>query len=255
MPALFLGHGNPMNALQSNDYTHAWAAIGQNLPRPRAVLMISAHWYIRGTFVTAMRTPRTIHDFGGFPQALYEIHYPAPGDPELAAHIADLLAPVGANLDQHWGLDHGAWSVLCHVFPGADIPVVQLSIDKTQAADFHYQTGKLLAPLRNENILIIGSGNIVHNLHTYAWGKQNVAPHDWAERFETRVRDALLTSNDTALINYETLDNEAMLAVPTPDHYLPFLYILGLRQKNETVSFPVEGFDGGSISMLAIQLG
>src|SRR5690606_34798151 len=143
--------------------------------------------------------------------------------------------------------DHGAWSVLCHVYPGADIPVVQLSIDKTQAPDFHYQTGKLLASLRDENILIMGSGNIVHNLHAYAWGKQNVAPFDWAERFESKVRDALLTGNNNALIHYETLDPEAMLAAPTPDHYLPFLYILGLRKENEALSFPVEGFDGGSI--------
>jgi len=183
MPAIFLGHGNPMNALMSNAYTKAWATIGAKVPRPRAVLSISAHWYIRSTSVTAMPAPRTIHDFGGFPPELYQAMYPAPGDPVLASRLQTLLNSVSVGRDEQWGLDHGTWAVLRHVFPRADIPVVQLSIDKTQPAAFHYEIGKRLAPLRDEGILIVGSGNLVHNLHAYAWGRRAVEPYDWAVRF------------------------------------------------------------------------
>jgi len=255
MPAIFFGHGNPLNALLRNDYTNKWAAIGASIPKPKAILCVSAHWYLPGTAVTAMPSPRTIHDFGGFPRELYEVKYPASGSPELATRVADLLAPIPVELDQRWGLDHGTWSVLCHVFPQADIPVVQLSIDETREPQFHYEVGKLLAPLRDEGVLIIGSGNIVHNLHTYAWGKHDVEPFDWALRFETRARELLRRGDDGPLVNYETLGNDALLSVPTPDHYLPLLYVMGLRRKGEEVSFPVEGFDGGSISMLTIQFG
>jgi 4,5-DOPA dioxygenase extradiol len=202
-----------------------------------------------------MPSPRTIHDFGGFPRELYEVNYPAPGSPELATRVADLLAPIPVELDQRWGLDHGTWSVLCHVFPQADIPVVQLSIDETREPQFHYEVGRLLAPLRDESVLIIGSGNIVHNLHTYAWGKHDVEPFDWALRFETRARELLGRNDDEPLVNYETLGNDALLSAPTPDHYLPLLYVMGLRRRGEEVSFPVEGFDGGSISMLSVQFG
>ena len=255
MPAIFFGHGNPLNALLRNDYTNKWAAIGAAIPKPKAILCVSAHWYLPSTAVTAMPSPRTIHDFGGFPRELYEVKYPAPGSPELATRVGDLLAPIPVELDQRWGLDHGTWSVLCHVFPEADIPVVQLSIDETREPQFHYEVGKLLAPLRDEGVFIIGSGNIVHNLHTYAWGKHDVEPFDWALRFETRARELLRRDNDGPLVNYETLGNDALLSAPTPDHYLPLLYVMALRRKGEEVSFPVEGFDGGSISMLTVQFG
>jgi 4,5-DOPA dioxygenase extradiol len=255
MPAIFFGHGNPMNALLKNAYTDGWATIGNQLPRPAAVLAVSAHWYFPSTAVTASLAPRTIHDFGGFPQELYQVEYPAPGSPELAKRVQDLLAPVSVELDEHWGLDHGTWSVLCHVFPQADIPVVQLSIDETQPPEFHYEIGKRLAPLREEGVLIIGSGNLVHNLHTYAWGRHRVEPFEWAVRFEQRARELLLNGDDVPLIAYETLERDAMLSVPTPEHYLPLLYVLGARRKGEVVSFPVEGVDGGSVSMLTVRIG
>jgi 4,5-DOPA dioxygenase extradiol len=255
MPAIFFGHGSPMNALQRNSYTEAWQRIGKALPKPKAILCISAHWYVPGTFVTAMSAPRTIHDFGGFPRELYEVEYPAPGDPELANYIKTLLAPTSVGLDQRWGLDHGTWSVLRHLFPEADVPVVQLSIDETQPAAFHYELGGRLGPLRDEEILIIGSGNLVHNLHTYAWGRRPVEPFDWAVRFEERARALLLAADHAPLIAYEKLGRDAMLSVPTPDHYLPLLYVIALRREDEPVSFPVAGVDGGSISMLAIQVG
>jgi 4,5-DOPA dioxygenase extradiol len=255
MPAIFFGHGNPMNALMNNAYATGWAAIGTKISRPKAVLSISAHWYCPGTSVTAMPAPRTIHDFGGFPSELYQIQYPAAGDLALASRVQTLLAPIPVIGDDQWGLDHGTWAVLCHVFPRADVPVVQLSIDKTQPAAFHYEIGKRLAPLRDEGVLIIGSGNLVHNLHTYAWGRRLVGPCDWAVRFEKRVRELLLTADDDPLIAYETLGPDAMLSIPTPDHYLPLLYVIGLRKQGEQTSFPVEGVDGGSVSMLAIQIG
>ena len=255
MPAIFFGHGNPMNAVQRNAYTEGWAAIGARIPRSRAVLAVSAHWYLSGTAVTAMAAPRTIHDFGGFPSELYEIRYPAPGDPELARRVRSLLAPVPVQLDEQWGLDHGTWSVLCHVFPDADVPVVQVSIDATQPAVFHYELGRQLAPLRDEGILIIGSGNLVHNLRTYAWGRQPAKPFDWAVRFEQRVWELLVAADDDPLINYEAQGRDAMLAVPTPDHYLPLLYVIALRREGEHVSFPVQGIDGGSVSMLTVQIG
>lgn len=255
MPAIFFGHGNPMNALADNAYTKGWASIGRSLLRPNAVLCISAHWYLSETAVTAMDTPRTIHDFGGFPPELYKVQYPAPGAPQLAARVKGLLAPLSVELDQGWGLDHGTWSVLCHVFPHADVPVVQLSIDETKPPEFHYEIGKLLAPLRDEGILIIGSGNIIHNLHTYAWGRHEVKPFDWAVRFETLARDLLLKGDDAPLVSYEMLGRDALLAAPTPDHYLPLLYVLGLRRPGDEITFPVEGFDGGSISMLTVRLG
>jgi 4,5-DOPA dioxygenase extradiol len=256
MPAIFFGHGNPMNALLRNAYTEGWAAIGESIPRPKAVLCVSAHWYLPGTAVTALGAPRTIHDFGGFPRELYDVEYPAPGSPELAARVYDLLKPLEVELDEKsWGLDHGTWSVLCHVFPQADVPVVQLSIDETKPPEYHCQVGKRLAPLRDEGILVIGSGNIVHNLHTYAWGRHEVEPFDWAVRFETKARELLLSGDDARLVNYESLGRDALLAAPTPDHYLPLLYVIALRRKNEAVNFPVEGFDGGSISMLTVRIG
>jgi 4,5-DOPA dioxygenase extradiol len=255
MPAIFFGHGNPMNAIINNAYTEGWAFIGNSIPRPKAILAVSAHWYIPATAVTASLRPRTIHDFGGFPQELYKVQYPAPGSPELAHRVQDLLAPVSVGLDESWGLDHGTWSVLRHVFPNADIPVAQLSIDETQSQQFHYDLGKRLSPLRDEGVLIIGSGNIIHNLHTYAWGRHGVDPFDWAVRFEEHARELLLKGEDAPLIAYETLGREAMLSIPTPEHYLPLLYVIALRRKGEPVSFPVEGVDGGSVSMLTVKVG
>lgn len=256
MPAIFFGHGNPMNALANNDWTKGWAAIGQTIPWPRVVLCVSAHWYLPATMVTAMSRPRTIHDFGGFPRELYQINYPAPGNPELAVRVQEMLAPLEVNLDdRHWGLDHGTWSVLCHIYPEADVPVVQLSIDETQPPEFHYETAKRLNNLRDEGVLIIGSGNLVHNLHTYSWENRKVEPFDWAVRFENRARELLLADDHAPLINYQSLGRDAMLTAPTPDHYLPLLYVIAQAREGDDVTFPIEGFDGGSISMLAIQIG
>ena len=244
-----------MNALQTNAWTRGWAAVGSTLPRPRAVLSISAHWYITGTAVTAMESPRTIHDFGGFPRELFAVRYPARGDAALAARVQQLLAPLPVSADLNWGLDHGTWSVLRHLFPQADVPVVQLSIDETQPASFHYALGVRLQPLRDEGILLLGSGDIVHNLHAYAWGRHPQAPYDWALRFEGHVREALTRGDHVPLIDYAALGRDALLAVPTPEHYLPLLYVLGASLPGEAVSFPVEGMDGGSVSMLAVQFG
>lgn len=255
LPTIFFGHGNPLNAIQRNAYTEAWAGIGEAMEKPKAVLCVSAHWYIPETVVTAMPQPRTIHDFGGFPRELYEVHYPAPGSAELAQRVHQLLAPIPVALDQNWGLDHGTWSVLCHVFPQADVPVIQLSIDETQPPEFHFQVGQHLAQLRDEGVLVIGSGNLVHNLHTYAWGRHDVEPFDWAVRFENRARE-LMTGGDFApLVDYESLGRDALLSVPTPDHYLPLLYVLGAAQTDDSISFAVEGLDGGSVSMLSVQFG
>ncbi|MGH7708131.1 MAG: 4,5-DOPA dioxygenase extradiol [Vulcanimicrobiaceae bacterium] len=255
MPAIFFGHGNPMNAIEDTLYTRAWTAIGAELPRPKAVLVISAHWYLDATLVTAMDEPRTIHDFGGFPQKLYDVEYPAPGSPELAGRVQAMLAPLAVERDEQWGFDHGTWSVLCHVYPQADVPVVQLSINETHPPRFHYELGRRLAPLRDDGVLIVGSGNIVHNLHAYAWGRHPVEPFDWAVRFEQHARKLLADGDVGPLIDYEALGRDAQLAVPTPEHFLPLLYVIGARCEGEPVTFPVEGFDGGSISMLSVRIG
>ena len=244
-----------MNAVQRNPWTDSWTEIGRTIAKPKAVLCISAHWYIPATVVTAMAEPTTIHDFGGFPRELFEFRYPAPGSPELAARVIELLGPGTIPDDRNWGLDHGTWSVLCHVLPDADVPVVQLSIDETKPAEWHYELAKKLGPLRNEGVLVVGSGNVVHNLHTYAWGRHGVQPFDWALRFDQQARELMLAGNDIPLVDYESLGKDALLSAPTPDHYLPLVYILGLRRPDDEVSFPVEGFDGGSISMLSVRLG
>ena len=255
MPAIFVGHGNPMNAVRENVYTRAWTEIGRNLPRPQAIVAVSAHWYMPGTAVTISTSPRTVHDFGGFPPELYKVLYPAPGGPMLAARLQKLLAPVPVTLDDRWGLDHGTWAVLRHMYPGADVPVVQLSIDETQPASFHHAIGERIAPLREEGILIVGSGNLVHNMHTYAWGAHDLEAYDWARIFEERARQLLSAAEHAPLINYEKLGREAMLSVPTPDHYLPLLYVIGAQISNDEVSYPVQGVEGGSISMLSVQVG
>lgn len=244
-----------MNAVESNGWTEAWSAIGRSVPRPKAILAVSAHWYLPATLVTAMEMPRTIHDFGGFPRKLYEVTYPAPGSRVLAERVQALLDPMEVGLDDRWGLDHGTWSVLRHVFPDADVPIVQLSIDETQPPGFHYQLGQRLAPLRDEEVLILGSGNLIHNLHAYAWGRHAPEPFDWAVRFERLARELLLSGNVLPLIDYDLLGSDVVLSVPTPDHYLPLLYVLGARAAGEAITFPVEGMDGGSISMLTVQVG
>ncbi len=256
MPVIFFGHGNPMNALERNEYTEAWANIGKSIPCPKAILCISAHWYVPYTAVTAMEKPPTIHDFGGFPLELFEFQYPAPGSPKLAERVAGLLSPVEVGLDDQWGLDHGTWSVLCHVFPEADIPVVQLSIDKTKPARFHYESAKKLAALRDEGVLIIGNGNIVHNLRFFSMNAKSDSSFDWAIRFDASVRENILSGDHKSLIDYESFGRDAELSVPTSEHYLPLLYVLGLEREGDKISFPAEGFDGGgSISMVSVQIG
>jgi 4,5-DOPA dioxygenase extradiol len=255
LPAIFFGHGNPMNAVASNGYTDAWRRIGQETPRPKAILSISAHWFVPETGVTITTAPRTIHDFGGFPPELYQVQYPAPGDPALARRVQKLLSPIEVALDNSWGLDHGTWSVLRHVYPAADIPIVQLSVHETKPASFHFEIGRKLAPLRDEGVLIVGSGNLVHNLHTYAWGRHPRDPYDWAVRFEDAAKGMMLAGDLKPLVDYEALGRDATLSIPTPDHYLPLLYVLASLQQGDVVRFPVEGVDGGSISMLAVQIG
>ncbi len=254
-PALFLGHGNPLNALADNAWTAAWRELGRTLPKPKAILAISAHWYVEGVAVTAMPAPRTIHDFGGFPPELYGVRYGAPGSPALAARVRALLAPLAVKLDDSWGLDHGTWSLLCHMYPQADVPVVQLSIDARQPPQFHYEQGMLLRALRAEGVLVLGSGDVVHNLRAYAWDGAQRQPYDWAERFEARVRAHLDAHEHAPLIDYPALGDEARQAVPTPEHYLPLLYVMGTSTTAEPVGYPVEGMDGGSVSMLGVRFG
>jgi 4,5-DOPA dioxygenase extradiol len=254
-PTIFFGHGNPMNAILNNKYTEAWRRMGLSMPKPRAVLSISAHWFVSETGVTITTAPKTIHDFGGFPRELYEVQYPAPGDPALARRVQKMLAPLPVKLDESWGLDHGTWAVLRHLYPDADVPVVQLSINETQPASFHFEIGKMLAPLRDDGVLIVGSGNLVHNLHAYAWGRHMPEPYDWAIRFENKVRDILSAGDFELLVDYEKLGADAVLSIPTPDHYLPLLYVIASKQQGEVIRFPVEGIDGGSVSMLTVQIG
>jgi 4,5-DOPA dioxygenase extradiol len=253
MPAAFLGHGNPMNALDRNRYTEAWRDFGARV-RPRAILCVSAHWYINATAVTAMVNPRTIHDFYGFPQALFEVDYPAPGDPALAAEIAELLEPVHVGLDpDSWGIDHGAWSVLVHAFPDADVPVLQLSINALKPFEFHVDLGARLAPLRERGVLIVASGNIVHNLRRIDW-QQPDAGFDWTRRFDAAVTEVMTTDpSDIARLREHP---DYALAVPTPDHFLPLLYLAGLATAASTPVDPlVEGYAMGSLSMTAYSLG
>ncbi|MBV9344671.1 MAG: 4,5-DOPA dioxygenase extradiol [Gammaproteobacteria bacterium] len=254
-PTLFLGHGNPLNALQQNPWTRAWSRLGRELPRPQAVLSVSAHWYVPDRAVTAAAQPRTIHDFRGFPPELYEVNYPAPGAPELARRIQNLLAPLTVASDESWGLDHGSWSVLCHLYPQADVPVLQLSIDAREPPRFHYDLGRRLAPLRGEGVLILGSGDVVHNLRLYGWESRPVEPYEWAVRFEAQVQEFLQAGQHDPLIDYGALGEDAWLSVPTPEHYLPLLYTMGAAGPEAAVSFPVAGIDGGSVSMLAVRFG
>ena len=254
MPAVFFGHGSPMNAVETNRYTEAWRAFGESIPKPKAVLAVSAHWYINATAALATPIPRTIHDFYGFPQALYDVNYPAPGNPELAVALKDLVAPTWVGLDRDsWGLDHGTWSVLVHVFPEADVPVVQLSIDATKPPSYHYELGKRLGALRDQGVLILGSGNVVHNLRLINRAERGQG-YEWAHQFDADVQRYLRDGEDSALVDYHR-HPAGDLAVPTPDHYLPLLYVAGLRRNDDDFGVLVDGVDLGSISMTAVRLG
>jgi 4,5-DOPA dioxygenase extradiol len=255
MPTLFVGHGSPMVTLDDNTYTRVWQSLGESLPRPRAILCVSAHWYLPETLVTGNDWPRTIHDFGGFPKPLFDIQYPAPGDPALALEVTKLLSPTVVALDNGWGLDHGTWTVLRHIYPEADIPVIQLSLNRSQDAAWHFEVAKRLRPLRDDNVLIVGSGNLVHNLRRYDWSGSRGEPFEWAERFESMARERMLAADFEPLVNYRTQGADAMMAAPTPDHYLPLIYVLAQHHDGDRITFPVEGFDGGSMSMLTIQIG
>jgi len=252
-PALFIGHGSPMQAIEPTRYTQAWTRLGTALPRPRAILAVSAHWYTRGTAVTAQPRPRTIHDFHGFPAALYAIQYPAPGDPQLAARVAQLLAPTAVALDAGWGLDHGSWSVLQYMYPQHDLPVVQLSLDGELSARDHYELARRLAPLRDEGVLVLGSGNVVHNLR--ALQPVELPAPSWARQFNDAVRRALLADQLLSLVDYANLDAGAAMSVPTSEHYLPLLYVLALRRANEPLSLPTDGLEMGALSMLSVVVG
>jgi 4,5-DOPA dioxygenase extradiol len=251
LPVIFFGHGSPMIALQTNSTTAVWRELG-NRWRPKAILCVSAHWCTRGTAVTAMATPQTIHDFGAFPQALFDVQYPAPGSPELAARVRDLLAPLPVALDQSWGFDHGTWSVLVKAYPAADIPVVQLSMDATQPPAHHFAIGRKLAALRDEGVLIVGTGNVVHNLGLMNWSSAAAKPFDWAQHFDDYVRDALLERDFEKLVTYAQLGRDAQLSVPTPDHYWPLLYAAGASREEDAISFPVERIEHGSLSMRSV---
>ncbi len=253
-PVLFVGHGSPMNALEDNAYTKGWAELGKSLPCPTAILSISAHWLTEGTKVHVAEKPKTIHDFYGFPKELYDIRYGAPGSPRFAEEATEALAPTVVTRDADWGLDHGTWVPLLHMFPDAIIPVFQMSIDIGLTHRAHYEIATRLRAFREKGVLITGSGNIVHNLGNIAW-EEGAKPYEWAERFDEQTATLLADGNHDALIEYEKLGADAALSIPTPDHYWPLLYTLGATTKNEQVSFPVQGIAHGSISMRAVRIG
>jgi len=256
MPVVFFGHGSPMIALETNDTTKTWKAMGEAFGKPKAILCVSAHWLTQGVGVTAMTAPRTIHDFGAsFPRALFDVQYPAPGSPELAARVKELLAPQPVVLDQQaWGLDHGTWSVLSKVYPDADVPVVQLSMDATKPPEWHFELAKRLAPLRDEGVLIVGTGNIVHNLPAMNWGERYCAPYDWSQRFNDYIKQAVAEDAPERAVNFASLGQDAAKSVPTPDHYWPLLYVLGARLPGDAVTFAPDHIEHGSLSMTSFTL-
>jgi 4,5-DOPA dioxygenase extradiol len=252
MPVLFVGHGSPMNAIEDNEYGQTWKTLGERLPRPKAILCISAHWETEGSRVTAMDNPRTIHDFGGFPQELFEMQYPSPGSPAMAETISSTIQTVEIKPDLKWGLDHGTWSVLCRMFPKADIPVVQLSLDHTRNGEYHYNLGQQLGFLRQQGVLIIGSGNLVHNLMMVSWGGK---PFDWATEFDQNAREWILSGNHDPLIHFEKQGRSAALSTNSGEHYFPLLYVLALQEKGDDVEFFNESIFAGSISMRGLLIG
>ena len=257
MPVVFFGHGSPMAAIETTETSRAWRSLAADLPKPRAILSLSAHWVTRGTGVTAMERPRTIHDFGqGFPRALFEVRYPAPGDPALAQRVAELLVPTPVALDPgQWGLDHGTWSVLVHAYPDADIPVVQLSLDAGLTSQARFEVGRRLAPLRDEGVLIVGTGNIVHNLRTMNWSDPAAAPFDWAVRFNDAIRTAIVEDQPERVLGFAGMGQDAALSAPTPEHLWPLFYILGARAPGETAQLFNDRLENGSISMTSVVFG
>ena len=257
MPVLFIGHGSPMNAIEDNEFSKRWQQMGKEIRTPKAVVVVSAHWLTKGTLVTAMPNPKTIHDFGGFPQALFDVQYPAPGSPELATEIQKLITNPAVELDHDWGLDHGTWSVVKHMYPNADIPVLQLSIDYYKPAAYHYELAKQLLALRKKGVLIIGSGNMVHNLRMVAWDKLNEPEYgfDWALEMNDIFKNKISNGFHKELIQYEKLHKAATLAIPTPDHYYPLLYILALQTDNDKVEFFNDKAVGGSLTMTSVKIG
>ena len=254
MPLLFVGHGNPMNAIEDNEYSNTWKTLPNELPKPQAILCISAHWETRGTYVTAMQKPKTIHDFGGFPQALFDVQYPANGSPALAKQLHTEIKSTDVKLDNDWGLDHGCWSVIKRMYPNADIPVIQLSMDYTKPAQYHYDLAKELASLRNKGVLIVGSGNMVHNLAMVNWQNPN-GGYDWANEMNTTFKKLIESNHHKELINYTGLGKSAALAIPTPEHYLPLLYVLGLKEEKESLRFFNDKTMMGSLSMTSVKIG
>jgi 4,5-DOPA dioxygenase extradiol len=256
MPVLFLGHGSPMNAIEENEFVKAFRNTGQEIPRPDAVICISAHWETRGTLVTAMEKPQTIHDFGGFPQALFDVQYPVPGNPELANEVKNIIKKTNVDLDFKWGLDHGAWSVLKHLYPDADVPVIQISLDYYQEPQFHYDLAKELVPLRRKGILIVGSGNMVHNLRMVAWDKLNATEYgyDWAIEANEKMKKYILDGDHPQLINYKSQGKAFDLAIPTPEHFLPLLYTLALKEETDKVSVFNDKIVAGSLAMTSVRI-
>jgi 4,5-DOPA dioxygenase extradiol len=257
MPVLFIGHGSPMNGIEDNAFSRRWKEMALSIPLPRAVLVVSAHWLSHGTRITAMDFPRTIHDFGGFPQALFQVQYPAPGSPALATAVTEMVTAAHVEPDHDWGLDHGTWSVVRHMYPEAEIPVLQLSIDYTKAPRFHYELARELSQLRRKGVLIIGSGNMVHNLRMVAWDKMDTPGYgyDWALEMNQRFKDFIAASDHTALIEFEKLGTAARLAIPTPEHYLPLVYTLGLQRKTDEISFFNDQAVAGSLTMTSVRWG
>lgn len=256
MPVLFLGHGSPMNAIEENEFVQGFRKVGKEIPKPNTVLCISAHWETKGTFITAMEKPKTIHDFGGFPKELYEVQYPVPGNPVLAKEIKSNIKNVEVGLDVNWGLDHGAWSVIKHLYPNADVPVIQMSLDYSQSPQYHYELAKELSSLRNKGVLIIGSGNMVHNLRMVDWQRLNEVDYsyDWASEASEKMKNFILSGDHKQLINYQSQGQEFSLAIPTPEHYLPLLYSLALKDQNDEVSLFNDKAVAGSLTMTSVKI-
>ncbi|MDR3696784.1 4,5-DOPA dioxygenase extradiol [Mucilaginibacter sp.] len=255
MPVLFVGHGSPMNGIEDNEFSRRWTEMAKEIPVPKAVLVVSAHWFTRGTKVTAMDFPRTIHDFGGFPKELFEVQYPAPGDPALARETTAMIHSTEVELSHDWGLDHGTWTIVRHMYPLENIPVLQLSIDYTKDAAYHYELAKEIEQLRDKGVLIMGSGNIVHNLRMVAWDRlyEPNYGYDWAKQINSTFKELIANGDHERLIHYDRLGQEAMMAIPTPEHYLPLIYTLGLKGKNDAVSFFNDQAVGGSLTMTSVK--
>ncbi|KAA3440899.1 4,5-DOPA-extradiol-dioxygenase [Rufibacter hautae] len=255
MPVLFIGHGSPMNGIEDNEFSQRWKKMAQEIPIPKAVLVVSAHWFTKGTKITAMDFPQTIHDFGGFPRELFAVQYPSPGNATLAKETAALITTTQVELDHDWGLDHGTWTIIRHMYPEANVPVLQLSIDYTKGPQYHYDLAKELTALRKKGVLIVGSGNMVHNLRMMDWSMINGGGYDWTQTINEKFKDLITIRDHQPLINYQTLGKEALLAIPTVEHYLPLMYTLGLQDKDEETSFFNDKMVGGSLTMTSVRIG